>query len=136
MPLTQMEHFLVLTDDIEATLNFYCTGLGLAMGPRPPLPFRGYWVYLGGTPCIHIAERTDYEAHGCAQGIPVSPQAAGTGPFDHIAFNADDYDGVLARLRQQGLAVSCNDPPDAPVRQLFLPDPNGLKIEINFRRQR
>jgi catechol 2,3-dioxygenase-like lactoylglutathione lyase family enzyme len=135
MPLTQMEHFLVLTDDIETTRDFYCKSLGLMQGPRPPLPFKGYWVYLGDTPCIHIAERSSYEAHGRAQGIPVSPQASGTGSFDHIAFNGGDYDGVLARLHQQGVSVSCNDPPEAPVRQLFLSDPNGLKIEINFRKR-
>ena len=134
MPLTQMEHYLVLTDDIDATRDFYCEALGLRVGPRPPLPFRGYWVYLDDTPCIHIAERSSYETHGRTQGIPVSPPAAGTGPLDHIAFNAGGYNEVLAKLQQLGLSVACNDPPDAPVQQLFLSDPNGLKIEINFRK--
>ena len=136
MALTQMEHFLVLTLDIEATRDFYCGALGLSLGPRPPLQFQGYWVYLGSTPCIHIAELASYTAHCHAQGIPVSSLAPGTGPLDHIAFNADDYDGTLARLRQHGVSVTCNDPPGAPLRQLFLSDPNGLKIEINFARGR
>jgi catechol 2,3-dioxygenase-like lactoylglutathione lyase family enzyme len=134
MPLTQMEHYLVLTDDIEVTRDFYCGALGLHVGPRPPLAFRGYWVYLGDTPCIHIAERTSYTAHSLAEAIPVSGPAPGTGPFDHIAFNAQDYDAVLARLRQHGVTVVCNDPPGAPVRQMFFKDPNGLKVEINFRK--
>lgn len=63
----------------------------------------------------------------------MSPPLPGTGPLDHIAFNASGYDEVVARLRQHGVSFVCNDPPDAPVRQLFLLDPNGLKIEINFR---
>jgi catechol 2,3-dioxygenase-like lactoylglutathione lyase family enzyme len=134
MALTQMEHFLVLTEDIETTREFYCGALGLALGPRPPLKFRGYWVYLGNTPCIHIADAGSYTAHCRAQGMPVSSPAPGTGPLDHIAFNAHDYDGVLERLRRHGVSVACNDPPGARLRQLFLSDPNGLKIEINFLR--
>jgi catechol 2,3-dioxygenase-like lactoylglutathione lyase family enzyme len=136
MPLTQMEHYLVLTDDIEATRDFYCEALGLSVGPRPPLEFQGFWVYLGDTPCIHIAATASYMAHSRTQGIPVSARAPGTGPLDHIAFNADDYDGVLARLRQHGVSVTCHEPPGGAIRQLFLSDPNGLKIEINFRKLR
>ena len=62
MPITHLEHFLVLTDDIEATRDFYRDVLGLTVGPRPPLPFTGYWLYAGGAPCVHIAERASYTA--------------------------------------------------------------------------
>jgi hypothetical protein len=64
----------------------------------------------------------------------VSGPAPGTGPFDQIACNADDYDGALKRLQQHGVAVVCNDPQAAPVRQMFLKDPNSLKVGINFRK--
>ncbi len=40
MPLTKMEHYLVLTDDIDATRDFYCQALGMHVGFRPPLGFR------------------------------------------------------------------------------------------------
>ena len=56
MPLTQLEHYLVLTDDLDATRDFYAKALGMRLGPRPPLGFPGYWLYLGEVPCIHIAE--------------------------------------------------------------------------------
>ena len=90
MPITHLEHFLVLTDDIEATLDFYRDVLGLTVGPRPPLSFTGYWLYAGGAPCVHIAERASYTASSAPAGIPVSACTTGTGPFDHAAFIAKE----------------------------------------------
>mgnify|MGYP003867875375 CR=1 FL=1 len=42
MPLTKLEHYLVMTDDIDATRDFYRDVIGLevgfraALGQRPP----------------------------------------------------------------------------------------------------
>ncbi len=134
MPLTQLEHYLVLTDDIDATRDFYIEALGMQAGFRPPLEFPGHWVYIDATPAIHIAEWETYSAHSRSKGIDVTMRARGTGPVDHIAFNAQDYDGVLERLKRRGVQVRTNDSPGSIVRQLFLFDPNGVKIEINFRK--
>jgi catechol 2,3-dioxygenase-like lactoylglutathione lyase family enzyme len=133
MPLTKMEHYLVLTEDIEATREFYCQALGMRVGPRPGLQFPGYWLYVGDTPCIHIAEWQTYTAHSQEQGIPVSRRAQGTGAFDHIAFNAENFEEVLARLSASGIRPGQNVVPGAGLRQLFITDPNGVKIEINIR---
>jgi catechol 2,3-dioxygenase-like lactoylglutathione lyase family enzyme len=134
MPLTKLEHYLVLTDDIDATRDFYVRALGMQVGFRPPLGFPGYWVYVGDTPCIHIAEWQTYTAHSLEQGIAVSSRANGTGPLDHIAFNAHDYDDVVARLESHGVQATRNDVPGGALRQLFFADPNGVKIEINVRK--
>ena len=75
-----------------------------------------YWLYLDGVPCIHVAERAAYEAHAASLGLrPTQP------PIDHVAFAADDYEELAARLEAAGL------------RQLFLADPNGVRIELNVR---
>jgi catechol 2,3-dioxygenase-like lactoylglutathione lyase family enzyme len=132
MPLTQLEHYLVLTDDIDATRDFYCNALGMRMGPRPPLDFSGYWVYLGEVPCIHIADWQSYRAHSRTTGIAMSTRAPGTGPLDHIAFNAVDYAAVKSRLRAHGVEAAENLVAGVGLRQLFLSDPNGVKIEINI----
>ena len=134
MPLTKLEHCLVLTDDIDATRDFYVDVLGMQPGFRPQLGFPGHWVYLGDTPVIHIAEWPTYTAHSNAKGVDVSTRSAGTGPVDHIAFAGQDYEGMLQRIRAAGARVRENDNPGNVVRQLFLFDPNGVKIEINFRR--
>jgi catechol 2,3-dioxygenase-like lactoylglutathione lyase family enzyme len=134
MPLTKLEHYLVLSDNIDATRDFYVEVLGMQVGFRPPFGFPGHWVYIGDTPVIHIAEWPTYTAHAKAKGTHVTTQAEGTGAVDHIAFGAQDYDGVLQRIRQHGVPVRENNNPGNIVRQLFLFDPNGVKIEINFRK--
>lgn len=132
MPLTQMEHFLVLTDDIDATRDFYVEALGMHVGPRPPLEFPGYWMYVGAVPCVHIGDWEIYKAHSEAMSIPVSRRASGTGPFDHIAFNASNFAEVTQRLSDRGVRFTSNTVPGIGLRQLFLEDPNGVKIEINI----
>ncbi len=133
MPLTKLEHFLVLTADLQATKRFYCEALGMQEGFRPDLGFPGTWVYAGDTPCIHIAEWESYTAHSRKTGIGASVPAHSTGAVDHIAFTGEDYDEIVARLEKCGVNFSRNDRPGTGLRQLFLSDPNGVKIEINVR---
>jgi catechol 2,3-dioxygenase-like lactoylglutathione lyase family enzyme len=121
-----MEHLLVLTDDIDATRDFYCRALGLEVGARPPLEFPGHWLYVEGVPCIHVADRDAYAAHAERLGLPACSDAV-----DHVAFNANDYAEAVARLEREGVEARTNAIPGAGLRQLFLEDPNGLKIEIN-----
>jgi catechol 2,3-dioxygenase-like lactoylglutathione lyase family enzyme len=126
MPLTRMEHLLVLTDDLEGAKDFYCRALGLEVGERPPLEFPGYWLYLNGVPCIHLADRGAFAPYADQLGVPASP-----GAVDHIAFNGDDYEEAAARLEREGIEAVPNTLPGVGLRQLFFEDPNGLKIEIN-----
>jgi catechol 2,3-dioxygenase-like lactoylglutathione lyase family enzyme len=133
MPLLRMEHYLVLSDDIEKTKAFYCDALGMTEGFRPQLEFPGYWLYLGDTPCIHIAERESYAVWTREVAIPCSARAASTGNLDHIAFNASGFDEMARRLRALGIETSRNVLDEIGLRQLFLHDPNGVPIELNFR---
>ena len=133
MPLTRLEHYLVLSDDIHTTRDFYCDVLGMTEGSRPQLDFPGFWLYVGDTPCIHIAEWQTYAVWTKAVGIPVSTKAAATGPVDHIAFNGTDFDEMRARLASRKLTWSENSLDDIGMKQMFLRDPNGVPIEINFR---
>jgi catechol 2,3-dioxygenase-like lactoylglutathione lyase family enzyme len=133
MPITQLEHYLVLTDDLELTRDFYAKALGMRVGPRPPLGFPGYWLYVGEVPCIHIAEWETYRAHSLGQGIPVTSKAPGTGALDHIAFNGTDREGIRAALAAYPVAFETNEVPGIRLTQFFLHDPNGVKVEINVR---
>ena len=128
MPLHGLDHALVLTDDLEATRRFYCDALGFEAGERPTLPFPGYWLYLDGVPCLHVAERAAYEAQLDRMGL-----ARANGPVDHVAFDAGDLEAVLARLDAAGVRSVSNDVPTAGMRQLFLDDPNSVRIEVNVR---
>jgi catechol 2,3-dioxygenase-like lactoylglutathione lyase family enzyme len=128
MPLTRIDHLLVLTDDIDATRDFYRDVLGLEVGDRPPLAFPGYWLYADGLPCVHVAERDAYTAHAEQAGIP-----APRGAVDHVAFDASDYEEAVARAERSGADVVRHDVPAAHLRRVFVEDPNGVKIEINVR---
>ena len=123
-----MEHVLVLSDDIDATRDFYCRVVGLRVGERPPLEFPGFWLYADSTPCLHIAERQAYRAHAARLGMNTN------GPVDHIAFSGTDYDQLTERLERNSVAAIRNNVPGGP-RQLFIEDPNGVRVEINVRHQ-
>jgi catechol 2,3-dioxygenase-like lactoylglutathione lyase family enzyme len=137
MTVGSLEHVLVLSDDIDATRDFYREVVGLTVGFRPPLEFPGYWLYAdgaadaGGVACLHVAERDAYLAHAAALGLPASgPSAAGS--VDHIAFDADDYAAATARIEHSGVSVVANTVPGGP-RQLFVEDPNGVRVEISVK---
>jgi catechol 2,3-dioxygenase-like lactoylglutathione lyase family enzyme len=133
MPLLRLEHYLVLSDDIDGTRDFYCDVLGMREGFRPKLGFPGYWLYVGDVPSIHIAEWESYAVWTKEVGIPISSRAASTGAVDHIAFNASGFDEVRARLQARGIEISENLLDEIGLRQLFIYDPNGVPIELNFR---
>jgi catechol 2,3-dioxygenase-like lactoylglutathione lyase family enzyme len=136
--VSELEHVLVLSDDIEAAREFYERAVGLRTGDRPTLEFPGYWLYAGGAPCLHIADREAYRAHAATLGLSVGERPGGVGgsrsaPVDHIAFRASDYDAVTARLAAAGIAPVRNDVPGGGPRQLFFDDPDGLRVEINVK---
>src|SRR5260221_11129850 len=54
MPLNHMEHFLLQTEDIEATKDWYVNVLGFRVGPAPDFKFPVYWLYLGDRDVLHI----------------------------------------------------------------------------------
>jgi catechol 2,3-dioxygenase-like lactoylglutathione lyase family enzyme len=130
--LGHIEHFLVLSDDMDGTRDFYERVLGLASGDRPPLPFPGYWLYLGDVPAVHVADRAAFEEHAAAVGTGSSASAGSTGAVDHIAFSATGYDELKARLAQHGVDAVENEIPGV-MRQLFIEDPNGVRLELNVR---
>lgn len=117
---------------MDGTRDFYERVLGLSSGQRPPLPFPGYWLYLGDVPAVHVADRTAYEAHTQTAGTGASAAAASTGAVDHIAFSATGYDELKARLVEHDVSAAENEIPGV-MRQLFLRDPNGVRLELNVR---
>jgi catechol 2,3-dioxygenase-like lactoylglutathione lyase family enzyme len=144
MAVTALEHVLVLSDDIDASRDFYSDIVGLRAGKRPPLEFPGHWLYAGDgeSACLHIADRVAYLTHaagiGLGSGLDGAP-GAGTGgaaaSVDHIAFGADDYDDVERRVTRAALRAVRNQIPGGP-RQLFLTDPDGVLVEINVKHAR
>jgi catechol 2,3-dioxygenase-like lactoylglutathione lyase family enzyme len=132
MPVTQLEHYLVVSDDVDGTRDFYRDVLGLQVGDRPPLGFAGYWLYLGAIPCLHLADRASYASYKARVGTPDPKQMADTGAIDHIAFNATGFDEMIERLEQRRLNYRRNDVVDIGLQQIFVQDPNNVTLELNF----
>jgi len=120
VPLQNLNHVLVLARDLETTRAFYENVLGLAVGPRPPFKFPGYWLYLGDRAVVHLADKSS------------DPGTADTGPIDHIAFEATGLEDMVARLEARAIPVRHRKVPDLGLHQIFVHDPNGVKIELNY----
>ena len=119
MPATAMNHFTILTDDIDATTAFYGDLLGLAPGARPPLNFPGVWLYAAEKPILHvIGGRSRAELR--------------SGVIDHMAFTASGLAATIAKLEARGLSYDCRHLPDRGTWQLFFHDPNGARVEMDF----
>jgi len=133
MPVTQLEHYLVVSEVLEKTKDFYCDVLGMRVGDRPDLGFVGYWLYLGDVACLHLADRESYATYKARVGTPVPQQTVDTGAIDHIAFNAVDFAATIAQLEGRNLTYRQNDIRDFGLRQIFIQDPNAITLELNFR---
>jgi catechol 2,3-dioxygenase-like lactoylglutathione lyase family enzyme len=57
---------------------------------------------------------------------------AGSGTIDHIAFLATDLQSFWNRLRQAGCEWRDRTVPSLGLHQVFVEDPSGVTIEINF----
>lgn len=134
MPLSHIEHFLIAADDMDATRDWYCAVLGMEAGWHPEFGFPVHWLYLDGRDVVHIGPSAkDVGAIQKAYlGRTSQAAGAGTGALDHIAFRATGLQETMERLRRHGVAFQERRANGQALYQLFLFDPNGIKVELNF----
>ncbi len=121
MSVSSMNHFTILTDDLDATLAFYDRFLGLRPGRRPPFTFPGAWLYAqdGNDPILHV--------------VAGKPRAAlFKGVIDHMAFTAQNLQASVAKLQAADVPYELRRLPEFGTWQLFFHDPNGAKVELDF----
>jgi len=128
MALEALEHYTIQCADLAATRDFYRDVLGLAEGFRPNFGFAGHWLYLGEVPVVHLVASDG----ALRENRGVAP-AAHTGAFDHIAFRGRDASATVAKLKMHGVAFRENLVGDIGLHQVFVRDPNGIMVEMNFR---
>jgi|TARA_B100000315_G_scaffold239087_1_gene257499 catechol 2,3-dioxygenase-like lactoylglutathione lyase family enzyme len=117
--LTRFDHGSIAVGDIDEAVVFYRDVLGLRPLPRPDFGFPGAWFDAGGT-AVHLT--TDGAQRG--PDAPVRPNEA------HLAFQVDDPDAMIERLKVNG--VNVEELPDSPAarRQVFFNDPWGNMLEM------
>ena len=124
MGLNALNHFTIRVVDLERTKDFYAEILGLPVGHRPPLGFPGYWLYCGDIPTVHLIGPREGDG---------TPRASGaTGLFDHIAFSCTGLAAMRANLAAHNIQFTERIIPRDRQTQLFLHDPDGIAVELNF----
>jgi catechol 2,3-dioxygenase-like lactoylglutathione lyase family enzyme len=132
--LTLLSHYNVRTRQTTETRDFYVDVLGLREGPRPEFPFPGHWLYCGDQDVLHIAGIVDDDP-GLQQYLGDRGEGGelrGGGAIDHVAFTAKDAVAMGTKFKKLGIAARHRRVPNMALYQIFLEDPNGITIELNF----
>jgi catechol-2,3-dioxygenase len=124
MPVSGFSHYNLRASRamLDELRDFYRDVVGLEEGFRPPFRSFGYWLYAGQDAVLHLSESRSGEAR------PDRP----SGTFDHAAFRCTgrkDYENALAR---RGIEYRLAVVPESGLVQLFLTDPAGNGVELNF----
>jgi catechol 2,3-dioxygenase-like lactoylglutathione lyase family enzyme len=139
MAILRPAHYSIRTTDLDRSQRFYTDVLQLRAGFRPPFNFPGVWLYpnldeseLGVVHLIGVNPGPHEGLRDCLGERP-SADLQGSGSVDHIAFLATDWPGM--RQRCDSLGVSYHEQPVSSLGllQVFLVDPSGVTIELNYR---
>ncbi|WP_334035303.1 VOC family protein [Burkholderia cepacia] len=137
MTVSRLAHYSIRTLDLERSCRFYERVLGFKRGYRPPFDFPGAWLYKGGDESdygtVHIIGVDPANPDGLAAylGDKALP-ASGTGTVDHIAFLATGVEAMWDTLRAEHVAWRDRTVPSLGLHQVFIEDPSGVTIELNF----
>jgi catechol 2,3-dioxygenase-like lactoylglutathione lyase family enzyme len=134
-----LNHLSIRTLEIEKTTAFFTQLLGLTVGPRPDFPFPGAWLYNGShddwsNSVVHLIAIDKNNPKGLQQYLgdrdPLTLK--GSGAVDHIAFFATGLEEKLQQLKALALPYQERTVPVIGLHQIFLEDPNGIVIELNY----
>jgi len=113
---------LVAEKDLVLKLrDFYCDIVGLTEGFRPTFERFGFWLYIGDKDVLHLV--TPKEGDG---------RSSQKSSFDHVAFKTGDYESVIKKLKSVNILFEEMSIPGMTAHQIFLRDPAGNRVELNF----
>ena len=126
--IESLEHVFVYSSKLPLTKTCYCEVLGVEDGPRPAFDFAGYWFYLDGQPVIHVGTNEFPGGFGRTE----HDLGNDTGSIDHVAFRCKGFSEFIARFQQHNQQFKIQEIPDFDLKQIFVKEPNGVTIELNF----
>jgi len=120
--MPKLDHINIHVVDGPRMVRFFADVIGAEEGFRPPFDLPGHWIYVDGAPAIHlsIVNRTED-----------FPQ----GMINHIAFGVYDYESIKVRLEASGYPWRLAGIPDTEIGQFFVTGPEGLYLEVQYRRK-
>ena len=79
-------------------------------------------MYWEGKAVVHLVDisKTD------------EPQKPDSGVVHHVAFASTGFAGMKQRLQVQGDGIRLRQVPGGDLWQIFVTDPNGVMIELNY----
>jgi catechol 2,3-dioxygenase-like lactoylglutathione lyase family enzyme len=133
MPLSHLEHVLIQTADMDATRDFYTRVLGMHVGPSPDFKFPVFWLYIGDKDVIHVTEGgANTSANRKRYVGQQSETTRGSGVIDHLAFHCMGLAAMMKHLTELGIPFKQRMVDNQGLYQLFVMDPNDVKVELNF----
>ena len=131
MEVQYLDHFTLRTPRLAETQAFYEQVIGLTPGPRPGFAFAGAWLYACNQPLLHLAS-FDPGDTALARYLGARPAGDGSGCVDHLSFRCVGLPSFERRLADMGVGYERRTVPALRQHQLFLLDPNGVRIECIF----
>ena len=132
MPVTALNHYLIVSKNLERSKKFYQEVLGLDVAERPDFGFPGYWLKTGDNICVHLASQDPNKIRDNFLLKKHPKGTNGSGSVDHIAFLAQNPEEVRNRIQKNKVDMHFRSFPDAKLFQIFLKDPDDVTIELNF----
>src|SRR5688572_2687215 len=132
MSVLGLDHVNIRTPRLDETIAFYRDALGMTVtAPPGDTPgSRAAWILDGaGHPVLHLG--TPDAAYPSDDAVPFVAQRGG-GSVHHFALNCRDFADIRSRLQRLGIAISEHHLAAINLRQLFVLDPNGVMVELNF----
>ena len=124
-----LDHVNIITTDVDGSARFYQNLLGLEPrdGPPPLTHQNARWMYdSDGRAIVHI------NSMDCPRHYDRDIRPGPTGALHHVALRCKGYEEVLKRLEGARLEHRLNDVTAIALRQIFVLDPNGVLLELNF----
>jgi len=122
MSVGVLDHFNIRTRKLADTVRFYEDILGLEKGARPDFAFPGAWMYSEGKAVVHLVDISKTE----------EPQKPDSGVVHHVAFASRGFADMQQRLEGKGFKYDSRQVPGGDLWQIFVDDPNGVMIELNY----
>jgi len=124
-----LDHVNVVTADLDRAESFYRALLALETRPAPPPLTRetARWMFdTAGRAVLHLnsLDLPRFFDRDMAPGP--------TGALHHVAFRCTGYDDTVARISAMALDHRCNNVTAIGLRQIFVADPDGVLLELNF----
>ena len=106
----------------------------MKVGDRPDFDFPGYWLYLNDHAVIHLVGIDPNNLDGLTDylGEINMDEVSGSGAVDHLAFIATDSAELIKTLNTMNIDFFERDVPNMDLFQIFVKDPNGVTLEINY----